>query len=321
MARVFSKYSFDMRRIDLSNLYYGATDSVLYSNIYGEYRGRTYEDAFEVTWTSDGSYFASQFGGAALTVSGSVITGGTVTGYLEFYWNGTRYLPSWGVDDINIPAASLYDAATTLKTRDEIALIKSELRGGDDFDLSKYSDFAKGFSGSDRMLGNRGADKLFGNGGDDTLNGGGGNDVLKGGGGGDFLIGANGSDRLVGHKGADRFLGGKGPDTMLAGKDAQQDVFVFNSPAEARPGRTGRDIIRQFDRGEDVIDLSGIDADVDRAGNQVFSFEGAVSSHAVWVVDIGKHVLLRGDVDGDAKVDFEVKVTGLSDLSVADLIL
>jgi len=97
---------------------------------------------------------------------------------------------------------------------------------------------ADSISGNDvgnTLIGMYGADQLHGFGGADTLNGGEDNDTLDGGDGADILHGGHGADRYVG--GADR------------------DTFVFVTIED-----TAGDVIADFNNGQDVLDLSRIDA-------------------------------------------------------------
>lgn len=71
-----------------------------------------------------------------------------------------------------------------------------------------------------------------------------GNDFANGGEGDDFLFGGGGFDRLVGGEGNDTLHGGYGNDTLTGNEGA--DRFVFDA---------GRDIITDFEPGDDDIDL------------------------------------------------------------------
>lgn len=110
-----------------------------------------------------------------------------------------------------------------------------------------------GSNHNDVLAGDSRANTLAGRGGDDILYGGpgGGDDALYGGAGHDRLYGGRGQDSLHGHAGHDTLSGGPGEDTLFGG--AGNDVFVF------APGH-GDDLIRDFGRGDDRIDLSAFDA-------------------------------------------------------------
>jgi Ca2+-binding RTX toxin-like protein len=96
----------------------------------------------------------------------------------------------------------------------------------------------KGSVKNDRLTGGEGNDILLGDSGNDRLVGNGGNDTLRGGNGNDTLLGGTGSDRLNGDKGNDVITGGEG-----------NDLFIVTI-------RGGSDVIRDFKRGEDKLDLT-----------------------------------------------------------------
>ncbi len=110
--------------------------------------------------------------------------------------------------------------------------------------------------------------ELYGGAGNDRLSvrGGEGN-ILNGGAGNDTLIGGSGSDTLIGLQGDDALQGKGGADIFLFG-------FI-------RSGE--RDRIADFVIGEDVIDLSQIDANRDRAGEQSFRFGTREGTGRAWI--------------------------------------
>ncbi|MCB1367408.1 MAG: hypothetical protein KDK00_06585 [Rhodobacteraceae bacterium] len=103
---------------------------------------------------------------------------------------------------------------------------------------AKYLD---NLDNSNALDGGRGRDRLVGHGGEDELRGKAGRDVLAGGAGDDTLYGGRGADRLTGGRGDDRLSGG-----------AHADRFIFN-------GKAGRDIIRDFEDGIDLMVIRGGD--------------------------------------------------------------
>jgi Ca2+-binding RTX toxin-like protein len=92
-------------------------------------------------------------------------------------------------------------------------------------------------------------------------------DVLRLGNAGGRLDGGAGNDTLVGGSGADVLVGGLGQDTLTGGGGA--DRFVFAQAADS-PWAGFGDVITDFQKGLDRIDLSALDADLGRAGNQAF---------------------------------------------------
>ncbi len=143
----------------------------------------------------------------------------------------------------------------------------------------------------------------------DSLRGGGGNDVLKSGGGRDHLFGGGGRDQLFGGFGMDQMTGGQG-----------KDVFVFRTAAESGAG-AARDVIVDFAHGIDKIDISAIDANSNRSGNQGFDFIG----HSAFSSTAGelhlRNGVVSGDMDGDGRADFSIGIANLAQLSQSDFML
>ncbi|MCB1503137.1 MAG: heparin lyase I family protein [Bauldia sp.] len=108
----------------------------------------------------------------------------------------------------------------------------------------------------------------------DVINSLAGNDVVKGGQGHDYIFGGPGDDRINGGIGNDTLIGGPGNDRLKGGRGT--DVFRFEDS-------TGRDIIRDFHHGQDVIALDRSDfksqaqviaAMYEKKGNTVLKFDG-----------------------------------------------
>ena len=129
-----------------------------------------------------------------------------------------------------------------------------------------------------------------------------------------------GRDELKGNKGADTLEGGLGRDFLYAGVDNDVDTFVFRDLEDSGRGRNS-DQIFQFDSGEDKIDLQFIDANTLLVGDQSFEFSEGRAAHSIWVKETKRDLLVRGDVDGDARHDFEIVLNNLSDISEYDFIL
>jgi Ca2+-binding RTX toxin-like protein len=140
--------------------------------------------------------------------------------------------------------------------------------------------------------------------------------LLTGNGGVNLLSGLAGADTLLGGDGDDTLIGGTGADKMTGGTGA--DVFVLGADAVHLTGSGGvMDTDQVLDlsfAGGDRMDLSAIDADLSLAGDQAFTFVSAFSGQAgqatlTWVA-ASNTTLLRIDVDGDRKIDLQVKITG-----------
>jgi Ca2+-binding RTX toxin-like protein len=128
------------------------------------------------------------------------------------------------------------------------------------------ADLLLGGAGSDQMWGGAGDDSLLGEGGNDALRGEAGDDLLDGGVGNDWLSGGTGNDYLIGGLGADVLRGDEGQDILYGGDgdvaDGARDVFEFwfseaRSVASAVNG-IGNDIIADFERGRDLVDIRTI---------------------------------------------------------------
>ena len=146
----------------------------------------------------------------------------------------------------------------------------------------------------------------------DTLTGTGSNNVIEGMGGYDIIEGRGGMDILI---------GGKGRDKIHGGDDRVRDVFAYETIYDSKPG-SKRDVIYDFESRIDDIDLSEIDANVFKPGDQAFRFTGSrAAANAVWLHDIGRNLLVRGDVNGDARHDFEIEVANVATLLSKDFIL
>ncbi|MDY0871331.1 hypothetical protein [Dongia rigui] len=142
---------------------------------------------------------------------------------------------------------------------------------------------AGGGEGGVNGTGNALDNEIRGNGADNRLDGAAGNDLLDGGAGNDTLIGGAGNDRL---------LGGTGSDTMTGG--AGDDVFAYRANNAGDIPLLGGDLITDFQRGHDKIDIHDLLAAIgNREPDKAFE-DGFVS-----LVDDGAgNTLLRFDADG-----------------------
>lgn len=248
--------------------------------------------------TVPGTLYAHLARFASKTAFSIVDTGGTDTLDFSGYAADQR---------INLTAASYSDIGG--------------LRGNMAISRGSVIENAVGGAGSDELLGNAEANGLRAGPGDDALQGGPGNDRLHGGVGADRLAGGNGADVLTGFVGQDVLLGG-----------AAADRFVFTAAAESSP-RTA-DAIRPgggapaFEGAGaamgDRIDLSAIDADTLRPGEQAFDF-GAPGRGNVWCVDSGTTTVVYADTGGGRVPEFRLDILDgavlAADYSAADFIL
>ncbi len=162
------------------------------------------------------------------------------------------------------------------------------------------------YSSIENLVGTSYADRLTGDAGANLLDGGAGNDVLSGG---------TGNDRLVGGLGFDGLYGGAGSDR-----------FVFTSARELGTSITATDTIFDFSqKDKDVIDFAAIDANVNKAGDQAFSFIGTAkfskTSGELRYETTKADTYVYGDIDGNGKADFVLHIDALLSLKAGDLIL
>jgi hypothetical protein len=178
-----------------------------------------------------------------------------------------------------------------------------------------------GSSKVDKINGGSWADVIKGMGGNDILHGNGGADKIYGGDGNDRLFGDAGNDLLKGDAGNDRLSGGAGADDLYGGKGA--DVFLFSSLAELGKTKATADAIMDFSHLQhDIIDLSDIDANSKRGGNQDFTFIGSdkySKTAGELRVDGDKSAyFLHGDIDGNGKDDFIIEIHSAAKLVKSD---
>ena len=140
---------------------------------------------------------------------------------------------------------------------------------------------------------------MLANGGRDSA----GNGELVGDASANWLTGGSGSDVLNGGGGADWLTGGSG-----------KDRFVFDSA-----GNANGDKITDFARTQDKLDFSGIDANVNAAGDQAFAFIGnrAFSGNAgeLRSYQSDGNTYVAGDTNGDKVPDFLITLSGKVSLS------
>jgi len=190
MARVISDYAFDYRTINMNVLISNQTDFQFYDNVNEVYIGKTYQDVAVFQYYVGGYYYAALFGGnnVVFNSAGTDIISGTATGFIEQGWNGTVWVPLWGIDSFSYSASALADAIETPGTTDDFAVIAKILSGNDTIMMSKFADVVRAYAGNDTIFGKAGNDILYGEAGADVINGGPGADVLVGGTGKDVFV-------------------------------------------------------------------------------------------------------------------------------------
>lgn len=252
MANVFSNYGLNDATVDINLLVRAQTAQYFYDNANMLFNGKSYEDIAIIQYQVNGYYYDAVFGGYGITVNANgYVTGGTVTGYVETLWNGSQWLPSWGVEDMSYSAFALASTANTASTADEQAAMATILSGNDTIYLSGYNDRVDAHSGNDTVDAGYGFDTVYGGFGNDYIQGGFNGDRLYGEEGDDDLRGGNGLDLIEGGAGNDVLRGAKGADTLMGGDGA--DVFIFHTDLNSA---INIDTITDFASGIDRIELS-----------------------------------------------------------------
>ena len=154
-------------------------------------------------------------------------------------------------------------------------------------------------------------ENLIGSNYDDTLIGDAMSNILEGGGGGDTLDGEGGNDFLLGEVGDDTLIGGDGDDILNGGLDRDIlwggdgiDIFEFLDVAESGIG-SDRDVIKDFEQGVDLIDLSAIGAHRFSAGG--FTYNSGEVTYKL--IGGGTKTVIEYDHDGDGAADFQLLMT------------
>lgn len=177
----------------------------------------------------------------------------------------------------------------------------------------EFDDFVYSTAPGGTQTGTALQDVLFGSTGADTLNGGASRDKLLGGLGNDTLNGGTGDDDLIGGAGRDVMTGGTG-----------YDWFVYDNASETGIG-VARDLITDFVKGQDKIDLWDVDAKAGVSGNQAFAWLGTASAFTaagqLRYAQVGGNTIIYGNTDADSAAEFEIQLTGNITLSASDFFL
>lgn len=135
----------------------------------------------------------------------------------------------------------------------------------------------------------------------------------------DALIGSSAGNILNGGSGNDRLTGGSGQDILVGG--AGNDTFAFNSLSDSGSTSASWDVINDFIRGSDKIDLSKLDANTAASGDNAFTqvIASTAAFTAAGQLKISNGVLY-GNIDADADAEFAIQLVGVTSVSLADFI-
>lgn len=135
----------------------------------------------------------------------------------------------------------------------------------------------------------------------------------------DTLTGNAANNKLNGGAGNDRLIGGAGKDVLVGGSG--NDIFAFSSLSDTGLTSDSWDVINDFVRGTDKIDLSKLDANTATSGDNTFNMiiDGTAAFTAARQLKVFNGVLY-GNTDGDSDAEFAIQLIGVSSVSLADFI-
>lgn len=251
-------------------------------------------------WVNTSIYVTTQSSTLVQFLPGSsgglVAVGSRFTGFDDFFGlvgvpNGVFGLSSLGL--IGFTADSAYDLGAPSVYAGRIATFDLPA------DITGASLVSSTFD--DDIFGTSRGDVIYG----DYLN-----QKIWGRAGSDFISAGNGRDTIVGGSAQDFLYGGAGVD-----------IFVFDD-GETGIGVKRRDVIYDFERNSDDIDLRGIDANLRLRGDQKFDFSNTTAGkNDIWYKISGGGVIVYGDTNGDSRADFEIELRGVSSLMAGDFLL
>jgi len=146
----------------------------------------------------------------------------------------------------------------------------------------------------------------------------------------DGFYGMSANDTISGGGGNDLIDGGTGADSMTGGTGS--DIFDYDSYNETGTSYVTRDVITDFTKGADRIDLSGMDSSFWYSGNNahVWRGTGAFGTGGEGELRYARfdnagttndYTVVYGDRDSDVGSEFEIRLQGLVDLSSSDFYL
>ncbi len=165
--------------------------------------------------------------------------------------------------------------------------------GDDEFIGSSGDDIMRSYAGDDLMEGGDGDDFLTVDGGKDTVRGGEGDDLVLADTGNDMVFGGAGDDAVFSGAGNDDVDGGDGSDflALSGGNDTAiggggKDTFAFKN-------NSGDDVVRDFQAGKDILDLSRA-RDIDDFSDLIANHVDDVRGDLIIAVSGSSDVTLEG---------------------------
>lgn len=209
-----------------------------------------------------------------------------------------------GTSKLTLTNSGLVDGAVELRTDGLSTLVNAGMIRNDVFLL----DLAGGAVGKATYRATNGGVVLG------VVHGDAGADDFSGAAARDHFSGGAGADVLRGYAGQDTLQGGTGADQLRGGTDA--DTFIYTAATDSG-GSSGRDTIFDFNRAEDVIDLSALAGTGRYIGARAFKADGSFQVREVWNKQTKIGTLLV-DLNGDRVADMSIVLRGQSGLLTSD---
>ena len=126
------------------------------------------------------------------------------------------------------------------------------------------------------------------------------------------LTGSLDNNRIIGNDGINVINGSYGKDTMTGG--GAGDAFIWTAVNEIGWFNFDPDIITDFNKAQDVLHFTNIDADETVAGNQDFTFIGSAAFTAPGQINWfsnGTDTFIQLNTNADLTVDGIIQLSGV----------
>ena len=252
MARLLTNGATDLTGVNWNEIRLGAVP-VLETGVNDTVRSLVYRDVLVLEGPAGTLWLWGE--GLVADPQGRLIAG-SVQAIAQ---GGTRFDPQWIIQQIDVPATTVWAAVASASRTDDERVLRIALAGNDILRLGDIANDAFGGLGHDTIYSGRGDDTLrgdsgndiiesfFGNdliwggSGDDTIRASADNDTVYGGSGNDHIFATTGANRLSGGTGDDSIVGGTGNDTLRG--DDGSDTLVGGAGSDRLMGRNGNDVV------------------------------------------------------------------------------
>ena len=129
------------------------------------------------------------------------------------------------------------------------------------------------------------------------------------------VIGSASPDVIVGNSSANILTGGSGADTLTGSSGA--DIFKYLSSADSGTASGLRDIITDFVKGSDKIDVVNFVSVFNFISTNAFTG----TAQEINYVQVAGNTIVGLDADGNGTLDMQIELTGLHNLTASDFLL